>query len=208
MADLEIFDVAQNHWLQGWPKSVYTSLSYYTTLARFSSTSFEEFVKFGIPKNKKHPAMNPDVRAQITKAIKDMSAEELRLLYNNTGLCTAWAVQIAKATEMETDVNFHFVDSGKHRLAYEDNGVILDSSAKQVILLRSGSCVHIDPATGGQTTYNVENYHAIPTFNYTVQSETGKERKHSTTACTDWQDAMKRCLTQSIHSPSVVISCG
>jgi hypothetical protein len=102
MADLEIFDVAQNHWLLGWPKSVYTSLSYYTTLTRFSSTPFEEFVKFGIPKDKKHPAMNPDVQAQITKAIKDMSAEELRLLYNNTGLCTAWAVQIAKATEMET----------------------------------------------------------------------------------------------------------
>ena len=78
--------------------------------------------------------MNPDVQAKIIKSIKDISAEELRLLYNNAALCSVSSAD-CQSDGRKREVDFRFVDSGKHLLAFEDN-VVLDSSAKYVVQLQ------------------------------------------------------------------------
>jgi hypothetical protein len=171
MASTNNFNCASRKWIMKWSKSIYSSLSYYTMLAEQSGLPWEEFIQQGTKQGKTTKLLDTATKNRITNAITHMAQAEIRLLYQCNGLCTAWAVMIANDLEQEEDVKFQFVDSGRHRLAFEEGGIVLDSSARKVLQLENGSCFSIDIEAGSQPAYNVQGLGgAYPGLQYTVLS--------------------------------------
>jgi len=129
------FEVAQERYNTLWPKSIYSSFGYYVHLMRYSELPADAFVRFGIKKQNRLP---DEVRSSIIKKIDDAMISDLDHLYKNKhGLCTAWSILIShEVEEMEPAIRpFRFGDSGKHRLAFEDSGILIDSAPKTVVQL-------------------------------------------------------------------------
>ena len=91
--------------------------------------------------------MPKEMRSSIIKKIDDATLSELAHLFRNMhGLCTAWSMLICQAVEEEMAsaiprFRFRFADAGKHRLAFDDSGVLVDSAPKTVVQLVDGGSV-------------------------------------------------------------------
>jgi hypothetical protein len=149
-----------------WVHTVFTSLGYFFQILSYSDQKAENFVGYsggnGLPY---------DIRDKIMERIQEASDCELSPLFKNRhGLCTAWAVLIVHETgeeaEAETEEEFKYFDSDKHRLALgHTSGVLIDSSAREVIQLKENDWV-----VGAQgIKYHVTGLGSkTQTFNYEV----------------------------------------
>jgi hypothetical protein len=119
-----------------WPKSVYSGFGYYVQLLRYSEISAHEFVTFGI---KKANRLSEAVQYSICKKIEDATISDLAHLYKNKhGLCTAWSMLISQTLQEQMElqnprIRIRFADAGRHRLAFDDSGVLIDSAPKTVV---------------------------------------------------------------------------
>jgi hypothetical protein len=163
----ERFEVARERYHTLWPKSVYSSFGYYVQLLCYSEIPAETLVTFGIKKANRMP---DEVRSLIVKKIEDATMSDLAHLYNNKhGLCTAWSVLITEAVEEKLAPanirRFRFADAGKHRLAFNESGVLVDSAPKTVVQLVGGGSVSCGELEYTVSSLETEN----PGLRYTVK---------------------------------------
>jgi hypothetical protein len=113
-----------------WPNSFFTPLIMLQWLLNKCQRTFEDFVK----------TPNFDAERELLKnAIQDANEEELRPLWaNGTGVCTSWAVYIASALGEENGTVYSFGDKWNHRAAWSQDGVAIDSSARNALQLTDG----------------------------------------------------------------------
>jgi len=158
------FEVAQERYNTLWPKSIYSGFGYYVHLMRYSELPADVFVRFGIKKQNRLPN---ELRCSIVKKIEDAAISDLKhLCKSKHGLCTAWSLLISQAVEDEmapADIRFRYHDAGKHRLALDKSGVLIDSAVKTVVQLKDGS------VRSGDFEYTVTNLESNPDLKYTVE---------------------------------------
>jgi len=162
----EQFEVAHERYHTLWPKSIYSSFGYYAQLLCYSKLPADKFVTFGIKKENRLPEA---VRSSIVKKIEGATTSDLAHLFKNKhGLCTAWSILISQAVEEDmapANIRFRFSDAGKHRLAFDDSGVLIDSAPKTVVQLVDGGSVSC-----GEFEYTVSSLEEEnPGLKYTVE---------------------------------------
>ena len=109
-----------------WDKCFLTPIIMMEWLVRSSNRTWEDFLRR--PDFKKE-------RDMLKKIISDAEELDLRPLgANNTGACTSWAVLITSMLEGE----YNFGDKNRHRAAWHQDGLVIDSSAREALQLVEG----------------------------------------------------------------------
>lgn len=109
-----------------WDKCFLTPIIMMEWLVRSSNRTWEDFLRR--PDFKKE-------RDMLKKIISDAEELDLRPLWaNNTGVCTSWAVLITSMLEGE----YNFGDKNRHRAAWHQDGLVIDSSAREALQLVEG----------------------------------------------------------------------
>ena len=81
----------------------------------------------------------PGERELLKNVIQAADEEELRPLWaNGTGVCTSWAVYNAFVLEEESGTVYSFGDMRNHRAAWSQDGIAIDSSARNTLRLTDG----------------------------------------------------------------------
>jgi hypothetical protein len=110
-----------------WITSAYTSLLMLKKLLELTETSLKTYIE--------KPQTLEQNKAAVNKAIKEATFDQLKDLWQTaTGTCTAWAINLAEALTGSPE-GLIIGDLGNHRLAWSENGVVLDSSAQMAINL-------------------------------------------------------------------------
>ena len=136
-----------------WPGFFFTPLIMVDWLRQKSQRSWENFVKA--------PSFKKD-STKIKLAINEADEDELRPLWAaHTGVCTSWAVAVAKT--FAGDVEFKYGENRSHRAAWVSNGVVVDSSARNA--LRLEECA---PTSQNGTTWEMRNIGSQDSILYSV----------------------------------------
>jgi hypothetical protein len=125
-----------------WPKTCFTNIPMLDFLIRLNGQTWDDFLKDPTFKDKKG----------LEEKILISSEDDLKPLWQEGhGLCTSWCIYISdKVFGPHTIENFG--DQGRHRAAFGNDGVLIDSSARDALLCREGG-----KETFRQTTWDMED---------------------------------------------------
>ncbi|RMJ24616.1 hypothetical protein PHISP_04535 [Aspergillus sp. HF37] len=107
-----------------WPKTMFTPLVMFKWILNHCGRTIQDFIE--------NPSFE-DEHDKLIKAIEIAGEEELQPLWaGRTGVCTSWALLIT------TSLNGEYIYGAKdnHRAAWMANGVVVDSSARNALLLK------------------------------------------------------------------------
>src|SRR5271156_1452478 len=126
-----LFPLASTLCTDTWPKTIFSSFHLFETAVLFAGGDWTRMVAMSAEQIQNDAALMDKISGRITNA----SDEELRPLWaKNHGTCTSWAVLMA--SKIATDLNeISFADSGHHRLAFTNCGILVDSSAREALQL-------------------------------------------------------------------------
>jgi hypothetical protein len=118
-----LYETANEHYHQQWPVTCYTSLRMFDFLLTLSGKSWKIFLS--------NPSFDKD---EMLSKINTLTPDQLEPSWNSgNGLCTSFAIFIAT----KTDGHFVYGDQGNHRAAFNKEGIIIDSSARKALLVKT-----------------------------------------------------------------------
>src|SRR5271156_949546 len=125
-----LFPLASTICTDIWPQTI-SSFHLYETFVLFAGGDWTRMVAMSVALIQNDATLMEKVSGRIINA----SDEELRRLWaKNHGVCTSWAVLVA--SKIATDLNeITFADTGHHRLAFTNCGILIDSSAREALQL-------------------------------------------------------------------------
>jgi hypothetical protein len=159
MHQSSVFDSASQICRETWPKSIYSSFHFLELLVRISDQDWPEFVR--------NRRVSKSLHTTISHKIETKYDQELDLLWkNNHGMCTSWSILIGSKLENLgfQDFKFCLADSGRHRLGYTADGILIDSSVREALQLKdsvpkfAGNFIYFFNCVKGKS----------PTLKYTV----------------------------------------
>jgi hypothetical protein len=111
-----------------WAESTYTSITMLDFILNSIGKSWEQFVR--------KPSFKKKDKEEVKKQISNATEESLRPLWNDgTGLCTSWCVNIMSELFNNPDAGI-YGDQGNHRASYCNNGLVVDSSAREPLIFK------------------------------------------------------------------------
>jgi hypothetical protein len=113
-----------------WAQSIYTSITMLDFILKSTGKSWEQFVR--------EPSFTEKEKEEVEKRISNATEESLCPLWNDgTGLCTSWCVKIMSSSELFNNPDAGiYGDQGNHRAAFYNNGLVVDSSAREPLLFK------------------------------------------------------------------------
>ena len=198
------FEMASKAYKEWWPKTCYTNILMLDLLVKLSGQSWGDFIK--------NPAF--DDKEGLQQKILMLEEEELKHLWKEGhGLCTSWCIYIAELLE-EIE---NFGDQGHHRAAFYNDGVVIDSSARDALLCRPGKSERKGKVTWwmediGQIKaklFSVRRFNAYLHINELLipEKKTGNHEAKEFKKLDTWKQAVQNCLIQLASSQGVNALC-
>lgn len=152
----EHFEKACSASSRQWAKTCYTPLLMLDFLLKLGHFMWPEYV---------HNLNLKPQKKEIVKGILEAADDSLiKLWKDGAGLCTSWAILISNDVHGCPDVDC-FGDQGHHRAGYAENGVVIDSTARNPLLLHKG-----EKETVAKTTWWMDNVGTAKATLYSVKS--------------------------------------
>ena len=106
-----------------WGKTCFTNFQMLDFLRDLSKRTWKSLI------------VNPSFAKGLIEKIREMPDREERLRHlweEDMGLCTSWCIAVVQKMN---DSKMNYGDQGNHRAAYRDDGIVIDSSARNALLI-------------------------------------------------------------------------